>query len=106
MMISKNELACEILERSQERNRFAKSLILIIDHCITKDDKELLPLLMDSLVVLGDLVASEYFNESLLFIEYDLYSILRRVLNSHIVGSIEPAMVNLNSERGSGNLIA
>ena len=105
-MISKNELACEILERSQERNRFAKSLILIIDHCITKDDKELLPLLMDSLVVLGDLVASEYFNESLLFIEYDLYSILRRVLNSNIVGSIEPAMVNLNSERGSGNLIA
>ena len=53
---------------------------------------------MDTLVVIGDLTASELFKESLLFVDYDMYGVLMRVLNSPVVDQIEP-FYNPNSER-------
>ena len=54
-----------MLEANQNKVDFAKSLGTIADVC-TKG-RELLPLLMDTLVVIGDLTASESFSEETFF---------------------------------------
>lgn len=45
---------------------------------------------MDTLVVIGDLTASESFSEETLFVQNDLFKILKSVLNSKIIAKIEP----------------
>ena len=52
---------------------------------------------MDTLVVIGDLTASESFTESSFFVQNDLYKILKNVLASSVISKIEPVF-NTGSE--------
>ena len=45
---------------------------------------------MDTLVVIGDLTASESFSEETFFVQNDLFKILKSVLSSPIIAKIEP----------------
>ena len=76
---------------------FAKSLISIADYCVVFGSiKELIPLLMDTFVVIGDLTASEGFPESAFFVENNLFSLLKNSLESNAISSLE----NFNSSSG------
>lgn len=102
MISSKSEYACQVLDKDQARSKFASSLISIAQHCCSQKlpwapEAVLLSLLMDTLVVLGDLVASEYFTESVLFVENDFYRVLYQVLQSALIEKIEP-IFNPSSE--------
>ena len=58
---------CSTLDKDPSREAFARSLIAIVEYCITVE-KDLLGLLMDTLVIIGDLTASESFTESSIFV--------------------------------------
>lgn len=53
---------------------------------------------MDTLVVIGDLTASESFSEETLFVQNDLFKILKSVLNSKIIAKIEPEFSSVNEK--------
>ena len=91
MICGQSELACAVLNKSPSRQDFAKSLISIAEYCVAfgHRDKELVPLLMDTLVVLGDLTASDSFKESVLFADNNLFSVLTNALESATISSLE-----------------
>ena len=90
MICGRSELACAVLNKNPNRHDFAKSLISIGDYCVALGhrDKELIPLLMDTLVVLGDLTASDNFQESVLFVDNNLFNMLRNALDSAAISSL------------------
>ena len=45
---------------------------------------------MDTLVVIGDLTASESFSEAILFVQNDLFKVMKSVLTSPVINKIEP----------------
>ena len=102
MICGQSELACAVLNKNPYRQDFAKSLISIADFCVIYGhrDKELVPLLMDTLVVLGDLTASDSFQEIVLFIDNNLFSVLKNALESATISSLE----NFNMSSGHTDL--
>lgn len=68
--------------------QFAKSLGTVAEVCTR--DSELLPLLMDTLVVIGDLTASQCFTESSFFADNDMFKVLKTVMASPAIAKIEP----------------
>ena len=91
MICGQSELACTVLNKNSNRPDFAKSLISIAEYCQVygPTNKELIPLLMDTLVVIGDLTASEGFKETTFFVENNLFSILKTCLDSPAISSLE-----------------
>ena len=63
-------------------------------------DKELVPLLMDTLIVLGDLTASNSFEEVVLFVDNNLFKVLKNALESAAISSLE----NFNVSSGHTGL--
>ena len=59
----------------------------------------LLTLLMDTIVVIGDLTASESFSESAFCVENDLFKTLMQVIRSPTITLMDKQTINLNSER-------
>ena len=66
-------------------------MISIADYCVVfgHRDKELVPLLMDTLVVLGDLTASDSFKEIVLYADNNLFAVLTNALESATISSLE-----------------
>ena len=93
-------MACSELNKNAAKVNFAKSLGVIAEVC--SQDSEFLSLLMDVLVVIGDLTASESFTESAFFVQNDLYSVLNNILASPIIAKIEPVF-NPSSEISAGS---
>lgn len=86
MMCGHSEMVCSVLDRHPNKDLFAKSLIDIAMYCHRDDDK--MQLLMDTLVVIGDLTASESFAERTFFVDFDYFSCLRTILNSPALGKV------------------
>lgn len=59
--------------------------------CHTDEDK--MQLLMDTLVVIGDLTASESFSERTFFVDFDLFTSLRTILNSPALGKVSQMLL-------------
>lgn len=95
MICGRSELACAVLSKNPSRNEFAKSLISITEYCVIcgNKDKDLVPLMMDTLVVIGDLTASENFHEAIFFVDNNLFAVLRNALDSPSISSIESSIV-------------
>ena len=73
-----------MLHEHQKRDQFSRCLVEVAEFCLNgvKKDKERKQLLMDIMVLIGDLTASDSFTESSIFVNNDGFNLLYKVLES------------------------
>ena len=98
MICGSSELVCAALNKHPDRKDFAKSLISIVEYCVIVGRQDNLQLLMDTLIVIGDLTASERFSESAFFVDNNMFSVIKTALTSKTIGLSEP-IFNVHSGR-------
>ena len=90
MICGSSELVCAALNKHPDRKDFAKSLISIVEYCIVIGRQDNLQLLMDTLIVIGDLTASERFSESAFFVDNNMFSVIKTAITSKTIGLSDP----------------
>ena len=92
LICGKSESACSVLDHHPDKISFAASLIQIAEHCLR--DTDLVELLMDTLVVCGDLTASGSFSEATFFVANGLFATLDTVLTSPVIAYFDPVVLS------------
>ena len=98
MMSGQNEKVCGALDQHPRKAQFAKTLIEVAQYC-TRNDDDTMPLLMDVLILIGDLTASDNFSERTFYTENDFFTTLKTILGSPALGMVEFGLLSSGDDQ-------